>query len=104
ARLGGADRHGGADRQGVADRNGGARALVRRASGLLIEKAPLFALAAASSVITLVAQRQKEAIGTLEAYPLPARLVNALVSYAMYLLKTLWPSGLAVFYPYPRDP
>jgi Flp pilus assembly protein TadD len=67
--------------------------------GLVREKIPLFALSAASCVVTLLAQRR--AIGSLERFPLPSRIANALVSYVAYLGKTLWPSDLAVFYPYP---
>ncbi len=33
--------------------------------------------------------------------PVGLRMENALVSCAIYCLKTIWPSGLAVFYPYP---
>ena len=36
----------------------------------------------------------------LEKTPFELRLANALVAYARYLGKTLWPSKLAVFYPY----
>ena len=39
----------------------------------------------------------------LEALPLGARVANATVSYATYLLQTVWPAGLAAFYPY-RNP
>ncbi len=74
----------------------------RGAPFLLREKLPLFALAAVSCAVTLAAQRG--AIGTTEAYPLAARAANALVAYATYLLKALWPANLAVFYPYaPRS-
>src|SRR3972149_4979289 len=30
-----------------------------------------------------------------------SRLANALASYAVYLGKSLWPTGLAVYYPHP---
>ena len=33
--------------------------------------------------------------------PLGLRIENALLSYVTYLAKMFWPSGLAVFYPYP---
>jgi tetratricopeptide (TPR) repeat protein len=76
---------------------------LRRGSffALVREKAPLFALAAASSTVTVVAQRAGRALGTLDAYPLAARFVNAVVSYAAYLRQTFWPTDLAVFYPHP---
>ncbi len=68
---------------------------------LLREKVPLFVLAAASSVLAVIAQRAGGALGSLDAYPLAARLANAVVSYAAYLQQTFWPAGLAVFYPHP---
>jgi tetratricopeptide (TPR) repeat protein len=36
--------------------------------------------------------------------PIVARLANAMVSYAVYINKTVWPSGFAVFYPHPYIP
>jgi len=69
-------------------------------ASLLKEKVPLFAMAAASCVVTLYAQRAGGAIQPLETLPLSERLANALLSYVGYLGKTLWPASLAVFYPY----
>ena len=69
---------------------------------LLKEKAPLFAMAAASSVATVWAQRAGGAIQSLETFTLSERLANALLSYVGYIGKTLWPLSLAVFYPYPH--
>jgi len=66
------------------------------------EKIPLFALSAASSGITYVAQSQGRATGSQEAFPWLDRLANALVAYASYLVDLVWPSGLAVFYPHPN--
>ena len=68
---------------------------------LVVEKLPLLALAAAAGVMEMVAAQRAGAVGHLARFPLEARLANALVSYARYLGKTLWPSRLAVFYPYP---
>lgn len=67
---------------------------------LLVEKLPLFALSAGSSILTLLAQRP--AMAELERIPLPMRLANALVSYLAYLSKTVWPANLAIQYPYPK--
>jgi protein O-mannosyl-transferase len=67
---------------------------------LVVEKLPFFALAAASSLITLAAHRSLGGLST--QLPLGLRLANAVVSYARYLAKTIWPSHLAVFYPYPE--
>jgi tetratricopeptide (TPR) repeat protein len=56
-----------------------------------------------SSIVTYLAQQKGGAMSTLEQIPLAKRLANALVSYASYVAKTLFPQGLAVFYPYPPD-
>ncbi len=66
----------------------------------LFEKWPFFALTLASCVITVFAQ-QTEAIAPLTKFPLSLRIENAVVAYAGYLLKTIWPVHLAVFYPMP---
>ncbi len=66
---------------------------------LLLEKAPLLALAAGSCLATVAAQ--EAAIGAWETYPLPYRLMNALSSLFAYLGKWLWPMRLSVYYPHP---
>jgi len=68
---------------------------------LVWEKAPLFALAAGSSVVTFFVQRKGEAVAPLELYPLAIRIGNALVAYVRYIGKTIWPQGLAAYYPHP---
>lgn len=67
-------------------------------SWLLLEKVPFFVLSAASSAITLYAQRQS--MPTIEALPFAQRFGNAVNSYVMYLWKTFWPAHLAAFYPH----
>jgi Tfp pilus assembly protein PilF len=68
---------------------------------LLLEKLPLFALALASCAVTLVAQLHGQAVAPLEEFPPAARVGNALLAYAAYLGKTLWPFRLAAYYPHP---
>lgn len=75
----------------------GARDLGR----LVLEKVPLLALAVLSSVITFVAQRRGGALRGGEFLPFAGRAANALLSYAKYIGKTLWPAALAPFYPLP---
>jgi tetratricopeptide (TPR) repeat protein len=67
---------------------------------LVFEKIPLFALVAASAVITFLAQSRGGAVRTFTDAPIALRLSNALVSYAKYLLLTFWPNDLAVYYPF----
>ena len=69
--------------------------------GLVWEKAPLFALSAASCVITYFAQREQGAVMATTVFPFGLRVENALVSYAAYMWKMVWPARLAVFYPHP---
>jgi Flp pilus assembly protein TadD len=72
-----------------------------RASSLLRsigEKAPWFALSAASAIITMRA----EADATQLKLPLWAHLGNAVLSYAKYLGKAFWPFNLAAIYPHPE--
>jgi len=68
---------------------------------LLWEKLPFFALAIASSIITLLAHQALGMVDSVSRLPWDARLENTLLSYVRYLGKTFWPSRLAVFYPYP---
>ncbi len=64
---------------------------------LLVEKLPLVMLAVASCVLAYIAARH----GYVDkSAPFGIRVANALVSYVAYLGKLLWPSELAVFYPY----
>jgi tetratricopeptide (TPR) repeat protein len=70
---------------------------------LVREKAPLFVLAACSSVITLAVQARGGAVRSTGFLTIGARLGNALTAYTSYLAKTAWPSGLAVFYPLNRS-
>ena len=68
---------------------------------ILREKIPFAVLAAASSVITFVAQRQGGSVADFAVMPLGMRISNALVSYVRYLGKLVWPSNLSIFYPLP---
>src|SRR6266704_2823544 len=67
----------------------------------VLEKIPLIALSAVSSVATLVAQ--KGAVGYTEELPVLERFNNAVVSYILYIWQMLWPVNLAVFYPHPEN-
>ena len=69
--------------------------------GLFLEKIPLFVLAAASSVVTFLAQQKGGSMGTIETYSVGVRAANALAAYVTYLVKTFWPADLAIFYLHP---
>ena len=67
---------------------------------LLFEKIPLLALAAGTSWIAWLAQRQAEAPFLMDSQHAPLRIANALLSYVRYLGKSAWPAGLSPFYTY----
>jgi protein O-mannosyl-transferase len=67
---------------------------------LVLEKMPLFALAALSSLITLMAHHDLGSLNSTARLPLEPRMENAIVSYVRYLEKVAWPFNLSVFYPY----
>ena len=80
----------------------GTEGFVRALVPLVREKLPLFCLVAASMVITFIAQSHGGAVRTFVQVPVSLRLSNAIVSYAKYLFLTVWPSDLAVYYPFAR--
>lgn len=69
---------------------------------LSLEKLPLLLMSAASSVVTVIAQRSGDTVADASALPLSVRMGNAIVSYVAYIGKTVWPSRLSVFYPHPE--
>ena len=73
----------------------------RTIKSLLLEKIPLLVLSATACAITFVLQ--KRATGAIPPLPFLLRAQNALASYVIYIWKTVWPTRLAVFYPYPND-
>ena len=81
----------------------GAGLVWRRLGGLLVEKIPLFAMSIASSWITVVAQHRSQAMISTAAVTWKERVENAIVSYARYIGKMFWPSGLSYYYPHPGN-
>ncbi|HZM10837.1 MAG TPA: hypothetical protein VFC15_11560, partial [Candidatus Limnocylindrales bacterium] len=73
----------------------------RSFSRLVLEKLPLVALSAVSAAITIKAQRVGGGINP--ELSLSARLANAIVSYARYVGKAVWPTHLAPMYPHPGN-
>jgi tetratricopeptide (TPR) repeat protein len=70
---------------------------------LLIEKIPFFICSLASCVITFIVQQSSGAMTDIKTFRLETRIDNAIVSYVMYIVKMIWPGGLAVLYPYPAN-
>jgi tetratricopeptide (TPR) repeat protein len=69
---------------------------------LIWEKVPFLAAALVFGVVTMKVRGWTGALGAATTFPLVSRVQNALLSYLGYLKQTLWPAGLAVFYPYPE--
>lgn len=72
---------------------------IRDLPRLVIEKWPLWILAAASCVVTVLAQREGDAIRTMAEVSFPDRLIGAIWAYTVYVGQTFWPAKLAVLYP-----
>ena len=83
--------------------SGEERAANSEKRSLLLEKLPLFAIAAASAAITMKAQTAGGSVLTLGAIPLSLRVSNAILSYVRYLGKAFWPQRLAPMYPHPAN-
>jgi len=73
----------------------------RKTRRLFLEKVPLVVLSIVACILTFVLQ--KRAAGAIPPLPFLWRFQNAVVSYVIYIWKTLWPTRLAVFYPHPND-
>ncbi len=67
---------------------------------LIAEKAPLLAMSAILAVITINMQHLGGVVQTLEKEPIDYRIANMFLSYIRYIGKVIWPSSLAVCYPY----
>jgi tetratricopeptide (TPR) repeat protein len=77
------------------------RLVAARVRSAVFEKWPLFALVVASSVVTYVVQRETGAMSADGTLPFGYRIANGLESLVIYLENSVWPSGLAIFYPHP---
>lgn len=75
--------------------------LIGQYKPLLLEKIPLFAMSAASSWITVVAQRSGGAVTSMAYLPMWQRWENAAYSYVKYVFRIFWPARLAYLYPHP---
>jgi tetratricopeptide (TPR) repeat protein len=71
----------------------------RRWAKLTLEKLPLFAMSAASSVLTEMAQGAGGSVMGLSLLPVSTRIENAAISYVAYIGKIVWPVRLATYYP-----
>ncbi len=74
---------------------------IRRSRGwvLVWEKLPFFGLSLISGITTIFVRGIEPP--AILSYSFAERLANVPINYIHYMLKTVWPSGLAVFYPPP---
>lgn len=72
---------------------------LRASLPLMVEKAPVFFMVIASAWITVVAQGAAQAVTEFAAWPVEARLANAIASYGAYFRQTILPVDLTFFYP-----
>lgn len=68
---------------------------------LILEKLPLLALSAGAVCISIVSSSTIGIIVSVDTIPMGLRIANAPVSCVSYMLKTIWPWHMAVFYPFP---
>ncbi|MCP3872877.1 MAG: tetratricopeptide repeat protein [Desulfobacteraceae bacterium] len=64
----------------------------------ILEKIPLIVISMVSVFITI---KSIGSVVSTEIVPAKLRIANALVSYAGYIWKMIWPHNLAIYYPYP---
>jgi tetratricopeptide (TPR) repeat protein len=76
----------------------GPRALARAAARAVFRQTPLVLLAGALVVAAFFAQHESEALVSYEWLSFPRRLVLTVYGAAFAVLKTFWPSGLAVLH------
>jgi len=68
---------------------------------LVLEKVPLIALSVISIYLSFLSVQRFGVVVSTESVQMGLRIANALVSYAGYIGKMIWPHNLAVFYPPP---
>lgn len=76
----------------------------RRWTKLTLEKVPLVAMSAGSSILTEMAQGAGGSVMGLSLLPISNRIENAAISYVAYVGKILWPTRLATYYPLRLSP
>ena len=77
--------------------------IIRRNFRIILEKIPIFIPVVISCIVTFFAQKSEGALKAMWALPMKYRIANAVVSYVSYILKTIWPHKLSVFYPHPGN-
>lgn len=68
---------------------------------LILEKIPYLIISFLIGILTIYGTHKSGGIISLKEISIESRLANMFVSYTTYLINLVWPSGLAVIYPYP---
>ena len=69
---------------------------------VLLEKVPFLLLAGLAGLATIYAEKAIDALPSSSEFSFRYRLWNAVHSGAVYLVQTIWPRGLTVYYPCPK--
>jgi protein O-mannosyl-transferase len=83
------------------DAEGKPREFFAALRALVIEKIPLFLMAAAGGAVTVYVHLREHALTA--TMPFSWRFKNTIFSYVAYLGKAIWPVGLAPYYPHPEN-
>ena len=67
----------------------------------LREKLPMLLLSLVFALVTVQAMAMVGGLSSGFEIPLSARVANAIDAYALYLVRTVWPTQLAAHYPHP---
>jgi protein O-mannosyl-transferase len=82
------------------------QSIILSSPGLLeavMEKIPFLFMSVLAFYLTASSVAGDESVISFNAVPLTLRLQNAVVACLGYLGNLIWPSRLAIFYPYPRE-
>src|SRR5439155_12370000 len=70
---------------------------------LFFEKAPFFALSIAASAVTVESHRSLGMLRAENTPPVGLKCANMVVSYFDYVRTFVWPTHLAIYYPFPTS-
>lgn len=79
----------------------GLRQFLVRVTDLINEKIPYFVCSLLSGVITIYGYNKVVVLPGLNKTSFLLRFENISISYVKYIVKTIWPHDLAIFYPFP---
>ena len=70
---------------------------------LVLEKIPFFMLSGVCIALAMASVKHHNIVVSANEASAYLRVANAAVTYVSYIAKMVWPSNLAVFYPYPSS-